>query len=159
MVCPVPSGDTAFRSLRLSVADMLKIGQKPVVKRLMVCLPAFALAFLFCKVDFSNAWTFLGISNQILATIVLWTGAAYLISKGKKHLMCSLPAAFLTYVCVSYLIVAPHEKAGLFLSPVIGNSVGIAVAVLLFVFCLIKGRQARKRRDLMQDTSCEQDVR
>lgn len=159
VVCPITSGDTAFRSLRLSVADMLKIDQKPIVKRLMVCLPAFALAFLFCKVDFSNAWTFLGISNQILATIVLWTGAAYLISKGKKHLMCSLPAAFLTYVCVSYLIVAPHEKAGLFLSPVIGNSVGIAVAVLLFVFCLIKGRQARKRRDLMQDTSCEQDVR
>ena len=114
-----------------------------------------AVAFFFCKVDFSKAWTFLGISNQILATIVLWTGAAYLISKGKKHLMCSLPAAFLTYVCVSYLLVAPHDKAGLHLSPELGNYIGMAVAVILFSFCLIKGRKARRNRASMQDISCE----
>lgn len=147
VVCPITSGDTAFRSLRLSIADMLKIDQKPISKRIWVCLPIFAVAFLFCKVDFSSAWNFLGISNQILAAIVLWTGAAYLISKGKKHLMCSLPATFLTYVCVSYLLVAPHDKAGLGLSPELGNYIGMAVAAVLFVFCLIKGR-----------TSCAKDV-
>lgn len=155
VVCPITSGDTAFRSLRLSVADMLKIDQKPVAKRLWVCLPIFAAAFLCCSMDFSRAWTFLGISNQILATIVLWTGAAYLINKGKKHLMCSLPAAFLTYVCVSYLLVAPHQNAGLFLSPELGNIAGASVALILFVFCVYKGRKARGRNRLMQDTSCE----
>ena len=145
VVCPITSGDTAFRSLRLSVADMFKIDQKPVLKRLLVCLPIFAIAFLFCKVDFSNAWTFLGISNQILATIVLWTGAAYLISKGRKHFMCSLPATFLTYVCVSYLLVAPNQNAGLALSPVIGNIAGVSVALTLFIFCVVKGNKARKQ--------------
>jgi carbon starvation protein CstA len=153
--CPITSGDTAFRSLRLSIADMLKIDQKPITKRLWVSIPIFLVAFFFCKVDFSKAWTFLGISNQILATIVLWTGTAYLISKGKKHLMCSLPAAFLTYVCVSYLLVAPHDKAGLHLSPELGNYIGLAVAVILFAFCLIKGRKARGNCEAMQDTSCE----
>lgn len=153
VVCPITSGDTAFRSLRLSLADLLKIDQKPIAKRLCVCLPIFALAFFFCKVDFSSAWTFLGIANQLLAAIVLWTGAAYLISKGKNHLMCSLPAAFLTYVCVNYFIVAPHDKAGLFLSPSLGNVVGISVAAVLFVFCLIKGQKARRAGRLMQDTS------
>ena len=145
VVCPITSGDTAFRSLRLSLAELLKVDQKPVAKRLWVCLPVFAIAFFFCKVDFSSAWTFLGIANQILAAIVLWTGAAYLIKKGKSHLMCSLPASFLTYVCVSYFIVAPHAKAGLHLSPELGNIVGAAVAVVLFAFCLIKGIQARRR--------------
>jgi carbon starvation protein CstA len=120
-----------------------------------VSIPIFLVAFFFCKVDFSKAWTFLGISNQILAAIVLWTGAAYLINKGKKHLMCSLPAAFLTYVCVSYLLVAPHDKAGLHLSPELGNYIGLAVAVILFAFCLIKGRKARGNCEAMQDTSCE----
>lgn len=153
VVCPITSGDTAFRSLRLSLADLLKIDQKPIAKRLWVCLPIFALAFFFCKVDFSSAWTFLGIANQLLAAIVLWTGAAYLISKGKNHLMCSLPAAFLTYVCVNYFMVAPHDKAGLFLSPSLGNVVGISVAAVLFVFCLIKGQKARRAGRLMQDTS------
>jgi carbon starvation protein CstA len=138
VVCPITSGDTAFRSLRLSVADMFKIDQKSMVKRVLVCIPLFAIAFFFCRVDFSNAWTFLGISNQILATIVLWTGAVYLKNKGKKHWMCSLPAAFLSYVCVSYLIVAPHKNAGLALSPVLGNSIGIGVAVVLFVLFLFK---------------------
>ena len=144
VVCPITSGDTAFRSLRLSVADMFKIDQKPIVKRLLVCIPIFAIAFLCCRVDFSDAWTFLGISNQILATIVLWTGAAYLKKKGKKHLMCSLPAAFLTYVCVSYLIVAPHQNAGLALSPVLGNTVGVVAALVLFALCCFK-----------RGTSCE----
>ena len=153
VVCPITSGDTAFRSLRLSLADLLKIDQKPIAKRLCVCLPIFALAFFFCKVDFSSAWTFLGIANQLLAAIVLWTGAAYLISKGKNHLMCSLPAAFLTYVCVNYFMVAPHDKAGLFLSQSSGNIVGISVASVLFVFCLIKGQKARRAGRLMQDTS------
>jgi carbon starvation protein CstA len=144
IVCPITSGDTAFRSLRLSVADMFKVDQKPIVKRLLVCLPIFAIAFLCCRVDFSNAWTFLGISNQMLATIVLWTGAAYLIKNGKNHLMCSIPAAFLTYVCISYLIVAPHQNAGLALSPVLGNTAGITAAVILFAFCVYKGYKARK---------------
>ena len=153
VVCPITSGDTAFRSLRLSIADIFKIDQKPIKNRLWVCLPIFAIAFLFCNVDFSRAWTFLGIANQVLATIVLWTGAAYLISKGKRHLMCSLPAAFLTYVCVNYFIVAPNANAGLGLSPEVGNLVGIFVAVLLFGFCL--GWQRRQKKGIMQDTSCE----
>ena len=144
IVCPITSGDTAFRSLRLSVADMFKVDQKPIVKRLLVCVPIFAIAFLCCRVDFSNAWTFLGISNQMLATIVLWTGAAYLIKNGKNHLMCSIPASFLTYVCISYLIVAPHQNAGLALSPVLGNTVGVTVAVILFTFCAYKGHKTRK---------------
>lgn len=155
VVCPITSGDTAFRSLRLSLADMFKIDQKPISKRLWISLPIFAVAFLCCSMDFSRAWTFLGISNQILATMVLWTGAAYLINKGKKHLMCSLPAAFLTYVCVSYLLVAPHQNAGLALSPEIGNIAGVSVAFILFAFCLIKGWQTRRRNRLMQGTSCE----
>lgn len=154
VVCPITSGDTAFRSLRISLADMLKIDQKPIKNRLLLCLPVFVIAFFFCQVDFKSAWNFLGISNQIIAAIVLWTGTAYLISKGKKHLMCSLPATFLTYVCVSYLLVAPHDKAGLGLSPDLGNQIGIVVAAVLFVFCLIKGWQARRRRRLTQDISC-----
>ena len=52
--------------------------------------------------------------------------------------MCSLPAAFLTYVCVSYLIVAPHQNAGLGLSQVLGNSIGVAVAAVILVLFLFK---------------------
>ena len=139
VICPVTSGDTAFRSLRLSVADFLKFDQKPIARRLIVSLPIFVVAFFFCKVDFSTAWSYLGIANQILASIVLWTGAAYLISKGRAHWMCSIPATFLTFVCVSFLVIAP---LGLGLAPVVGYIAGAAVAIPVFIFCVIKGRRA-----------------
>lgn len=138
VICPITSGDTAFRSLRLSVADFLKYDQKPVIKRLTVCLPIFVVAFFFCKVDFSTAWSYLGIANQILATIVLWTGAAYLINKGRAHWMCSLPATFLTFICVSFLITAP---LGLGLAPVIGYVAGTAVALPLLIWCILFARK------------------
>ena len=138
VICPITSGDTAFRSLRLSVADFLKYDQKPIVKRLVVCLPIFVAAFFFCKVDFSTAWSYLGIANQILASLVLWTGAAYLINKGRPHWMCSIPATFLTFICVCFLMVAP---LGFGLAPVVGYIAGTAVAIPAFAFCVVKGRR------------------
>ena len=139
VICPITSGDTAFRSLRLSVADFLKYDQKPIVKRLIVCLPIFVAAFFFCKVDFSTAWSYLGIANQILASLVLWTGAAYLINKGRAHWMCSIPATFLTFICVCFLMVAP---LGFGLAPVVGYIAGAAVAIPAFIFCVVKGRRS-----------------
>ena len=136
VICPITSGDTAFRSLRLSLADLFKYDQKPVLNRLVICIPIFVLAFFFCKVDFSTAWSYLGISNQMLASLVMWTGAAYLINKGKPHWMCSIPAAFLTFVCICFILIAP---LGFSLPPVVGYIAGTAVAVPLFAFCVIKG--------------------
>ena len=136
VICPITSGDTAFRSLRLSVADFFRYDQKRIVNRLVVSLPIFVIAFFFCKVDFSTAWSYLGIANQVLAALVMWTGAAYLINKGKPHLMCSVPAAFLTFICVCFILVAP---LGFGMKPVVGYVAGIAVSLSLFVFCAIKG--------------------
>jgi carbon starvation protein CstA len=137
VICPITSGDTAFRSLRLSLGDLLKYDQKPIVKRLLICIPIFVVAFFFCKVDFSTAWSYLGIANQTLAALVMWTGAAYLIRKGKPHWMCSVPAAFLTFVCVSFIIISP---LGFHLQPIVGYIAGSISALAAFVFCIFKAR-------------------
>ena len=138
VICPITSGDTAFRSLRLSLGDMLKYDQKPIVKRLMICLPIFVAAFFFCKVDFSTAWSYLGIANQTLAALVMWTGAAYLIVKGKPHWMCSIPATFLTFICVCFITISP---LGLHLNPIIGYIAGGVVALAAFIFCIFHSRR------------------
>ena len=135
VICPVTSGDTAFRSLRLSIADLLHYDQKPVVKRLVVCIPIFVAAFFFCKVDFSTAWSYLGIANQTLAALVMWTGAAYLTSKNKPHWMCSIPATFLTFICVCFIIISP---LGFHMQPLVGYVAGTVVALAAFVFCIVK---------------------
>ncbi len=141
VVCPITSGDTAFRSLRLTVADLFRSDQKPIGKRLLVSIPIFALAFFCCKMDFSTVWNYVGIGNQILATLVLWTSAAYLISRGKPHWMCSIPATFITFVCVSYFIMAPYKNGGLYLSPTAGYVAGVTVASALLIFCIFKSRR------------------
>lgn len=141
VVCPITSGDTAFRSLRLTIADFLKSDQKPIAKRVMICIPIFVLAFICCKVDFSTIWKYVGISNQIVATIILWTASAYFIRKGKPHWLCSLPATFLTFVCVSYFVMAPHVNGGLHLSPAAGYAAGIFAAVAALAFCIVKARR------------------
>ena len=138
VICPITSGDTAFRSLRLSLGDLLKYDQKPIVKRLLISLPVFVIAFFFCKVDFSTAWSYFGIANQTFATLVMWTGAAYLVSKGKPHWMCSVPATFLTFICVCFIVVSP---LGLHLAPVVGYIAGVVVALAGFVFCILRARR------------------
>lgn len=141
VVCPITSGDTAFRSLRLTIADFLKTDQKPILKRLLICIPIFALAFFCCKMDFSTVWKYVGIFNQVLATLVLWTSAAYLADRKKPHWMCSVPAAFLTFVCVSYFVMAPHSTGGLHLAPAVGYIAGIAAALVLLILFVVKARR------------------
>lgn len=138
VICPITSGDTAFRSLRLSLGDLLKYDQKPIVKRLLISLPVFVIAFFFCKVDFSTAWSYFGIANQAFATLVMWTGAAYLVSKGKPHWMCSVPATFLTFICVCFIAVSP---LGLHLAPVVGYVAGGVTALAAFIFCILRARR------------------
>ena len=141
VVCPITSGDTAFRSLRLTIADFLKTDQKPILKRFLICIPIFALAFFCCKMDFSTVWKYVGIFNQVLATLVLWTSAAYLADRKKPHWMCSVPAAFLTFVCVSYFVMAPHSTGGLHLAPAVGYIAGIAAAIVLLILFVVKARR------------------
>lgn len=151
VACPVTSGDTAFRSARLTIADMLRIPQKKISSRLLIVVPVFALAFVLTfvmKDEFARIWKFVGISNQSLAAITCWTIAMYLGLRGKSHLMMSLPALFLTAVCATYLLTAPHSGGGLALplkASVIAGS-GLAAAVFVVFLAVL----AKKKRDRVQ---------
>ena len=95
--------------------------------------------------DFSTVWNYVGICNQILATLVLWTVTAYLAKSGRPHWITSVPATFLTFVCVSYFMMAPYKSGGLSLAPAAGYAAGVVVAVAAFVWCVVAARKARVR--------------
>lgn len=141
VACPVTSGDTAFRSMRLIVADALHFVQKPIRNRLLVSLPIFGVAYLLSQFDFSTIWKYVGIGNQVLATITLWAGASYLTKRGKKHWMLSLPAMFLTAVCVTYFLIAPYNAGGLSLEHNFSYIVGTVAAVGIMGLFLVKQRR------------------
>lgn len=68
---PITSGDTAFRSARLILADIFKSNQKRLKNRLMIGFPLFIIGFLLTQIDFGIIWRYFAWTNQILATLVL----------------------------------------------------------------------------------------
>lgn len=127
IILPITSGDTAFRSTRLILAETFKVEQGRAAKRLMLAIPLFAVAYGISFLDFQIIWRYFGWSNQTLAMLVLWTAAIYLILENKIHWIASVPAAFMTAVSVSFILQA---SIGFQLPARVSNGVGIAVAVL-----------------------------
>jgi len=138
VILPISSGDTAFRSARLIIADFMNVPQKAVAKRLFLAVPLFVVGFLVSQAEFGVIWRYFGWANQTLATIVLWAGAAYLIKQGKLHWICTVPAAFMTAVVTTYLAYAP---IGFGLSLVVSTWIGIGVALFSLMLFLVRFRK------------------
>ncbi len=108
VAAPITSGDTAFRSARLILADVFKSEQKKIKNRLFISVPLFVIAFALTQIDFGIIWRYFAWSNQTLAMVVLWTVTAYLIYENKMYWVTLLPAIFMTMVCTTYILIAPE---------------------------------------------------
>ncbi|MBR1594744.1 MAG: carbon starvation protein A [Alloprevotella sp.] len=140
VAAPITSGDTAFRSARLIVADFLHFSQHPVRNRLLVSLPLFGIAALLLwynvadKDGFNTIWNYFGWSNQTLACFMLWTATVYLARRsGLRYLIALLPALFMTMVCTSFLCTA---KIGFGLDLTLSIAIG-ALASGICLACFI----------------------
>jgi carbon starvation protein CstA len=146
VACPITSGDTAFRSARLTIADSMKFNQKPLKNRFAIAIPLFVVGILLTLYSLKSAahfnvvWRYFSWSNQTLATIGLWTASAYLAKTGKNYWLTLLPASFMTVVVTSYFFAA-NECLGPAITAATGNAattysiaiiVGLVLAVVLF---------------------------
>ncbi|MCD8042422.1 MAG: carbon starvation protein A [Tannerellaceae bacterium] len=129
IAAPITSGDTAFRSARLIVADFLHLDQKPVLKRLMVSLPLFAVGFLILQIDFSIIWRYFAWVNQTLAVFTLWALTVWLTSTKRIYIITLIPALFMTAVCSTYILIAPE---GLNLPATISQIAGLSITVITY---------------------------
>ncbi|KTA82880.1 carbon starvation CstA family protein [Aeromonas salmonicida] len=137
VILPITSGDTAFRSARLIVADFLNLTQKPMAKRLLIAIPMFILGFIISKAEFGVIWRYFGWANQTTAVIMLWAAAAYLAKEGKLHWVCTIPAMFMTAVVFTYLANAP---IGFGLEMGISTVIGLASTAAITIAFLLKYR-------------------
>ena len=138
VVCPISSGDTAFRSARLTIADWFRIDQSSLVKRLAVTLPLLLAGALLTQLNFDVIWRYFSWSNQTLAMITLWAAAMYLVRHGEKwwySLMCALPAAFMSGVSSTYILMA---EEGFRLSQGISYPAGALFAAACMALYLFK---------------------
>lgn len=152
VAAPITSGDTAFRSARLIVADFLHLDQKPVRNRLTISIPLFAIAGLLLWYNiadedgFNVIWRYFGWANQTLAVFMLWTATAYLVKSkpngSAAYLLTLFPAAFMTAVCTTYLCIA---KIGFNLPNTWNYAIGsVTFLFSLALFFLWKFRRNRK---------------
>ncbi len=108
IACAITSGDTAFRSARLIVADFMGIEQKSLRKRIYVSLPLFALGlFIILALPFQTIWSYFAWCNQTLAAITLWAISVWLAKRRKPIWIGLLPALFMTFICMSYIFISP----------------------------------------------------
>lgn len=107
VVAPITSGDTAFRSARLIIADMLGFDQRSIYKRLVVSAPLFAIGIFIAFIDFDVIWRYFAWSNQTLSVFTLWMITAWLMRKRSSfYILALIPAIFMTYVCSSFVFVS-----------------------------------------------------
>ena len=134
IAAPITTGDTALRSARLIVADVLKFDQSSIGRRLAVSVPVFVVTFGLMMIDFNVLWRYFAWCNQTLAAFTLWAAAVYLARHGKAYIICLVPAVFMTMVVTSYILFAPTpEGFGLPMYIAAGAAAAIA-ALCLFLF-------------------------
>ncbi len=138
IVLPISTGDTAFRSARLMLAEICNVDQKPIVNRLLMAAPLFAGGIALTFVDFSVIWRYFGWANQTMAGVTLWAVAVYLIRRDRFHWIASLPATFMTVVCVTYLC---NNKIGFSMDLTLSTWIGAAIGCAILVAFLLLGKK------------------
>ena len=144
VVCPITSGDTAFRSARLILGEITRLDQKRIRNRLLITVPLLGLGAVLTRLDFNVLWRYFSWSNQTLAMISLWIASVYLLREGKRpraSLLTALPASFMSAVTAAYILMAPEGfRLPAALSRPLGAGFG---ALLLVLFLVLLRRQGR----------------
>ena len=113
VAAPITSGDTAFRSARLIIAEALNLDQKSIIKRFYIAIPMFvaAIALLVWQMEnpngFNVIWQWFGWANQTLAVFTLWTLTVYLAEEKKPFVITLVPALFMTVICFTFILISP----------------------------------------------------
>lgn len=142
---PITSGDTAFRSARLIVADMFQYNQKPIKNRLLICVPLFLVAagiLLYSLSDvegFNIIWRYFAWANQTLAVVTLWALSVWLMrSRRAWHLLTLIPAVFMTMVVTLYILIAPEGLNIEYAPSFLMSSVFTLLLLILFYYKELK---------------------
>lgn len=144
VILPITSGDTAFRSSRLIMAEYFNMPQKSIRNRLLMALPLFVLGAILTQVDFGIIWRYFGFANQTTAVMMLWTASAYLLRHNKLHWVATVPAMFMTTVVITFIL--SSSKLGFGLSINIATTLGI-IAMLMITTYVIKMSKGKHIED------------
>ena len=137
IACPISSGDTAFRSARLTLADWFGLEQKSFKNRLLLTVPLLGIGVVVSQLDYTTIWNYFAFTNQLLAMIVLWTASMYLVKNGKAPWITVAPATFMSAVTMTYFFCGAEC---LHLSTAIAYPAGVILAIAFLALFLVKSK-------------------
>jgi carbon starvation protein CstA len=145
IILPITTGDTALRSSRMILTEIFAkfFNMESKIKVLLVTVLVAVPALFLATIDYTFLWRYVGWTNQVVATVMLWTGTVYLLKNSRFHWICGVPALFMTGVVCTYIFYAP-EGLGMDyrLSMIIGFSLA-AVVLAWYISQIFKYRQLR----------------
>ena len=155
IACPITSGDTAFRSARLVLADWFHMDQKSWKNRLILCIPVLGVGAILGignalgKIDYTIIWRYFSWTNQTLAMIVLWCASMFLFYEKKNYWITAVPATFMTAVSITYFMLG-NECLGQFLNKggVYNTALAYPVGILFAALFLGIFLYSIKKRDV-----------
>ncbi len=142
IAAPITTGDTALRSARLLVADIIGVEQRSIKRRLMVSLPIFVLVFVLLQIDFGIIWRYFAWSNQTLSVFTLWALTVYFYQQKKAYIITLIPALFMTAVCSTYIFIAPEGFSLSHTVSYIGGAICTLVVLGVFIAWARKNKPA-----------------
>ena len=119
VILAITSGDTACRSLRLSLAEMCSVDQKSLRKRVLLCLPILLVVsglLAWSNVSaksFNYLWNYFAWGNQVLGASMLLAAVAWLKAQGKPVTVALVPGAFMTFIILAFILYHPTLGLGM----------------------------------------------
>lgn len=138
VILPITSGDTAFRSSRLILAEYFNMPQKSIRNRLLMAMPLFICGAILTQVDFGIIWRYFGFANQTTAVMMLWTASAYLLRHNKLHWIATIPAMFMTTVVITFIL--SNTTLGFGLGIDISTVLGVIAMLMITTYVIKKSK-------------------
>ena len=163
VVLAVTSGDTALRSTRLSLAEMLRVPQRRLAARLAICAPLIAVVALLLwwsnqsAKTFGYLWNYFAWGNQVLSATTLMACTVWLLRGGKglpAALVALVPGMFMTTVVVSFILwtTSAYGQPYGFGVPLRGAiALGVATAVAFAATAVVRGRRGQAEGETKAD--------
>ncbi|MDQ0215948.1 carbon starvation protein CstA [Oikeobacillus pervagus] len=144
IILPITTGDTALRSSRMMLTDLLSkfmnTDNRGMI--LFITLAVGAPTFYLSTIDYSFLWRYVGWTNQFVATVMLWTAAIYLLKQHKFHWIAGVPAIFMTAVVCTYIFYAPEGLQLPYNTSMIIGFILTGIVLLWYAWMIIKHKQS-----------------
>ncbi len=110
VVLPVTSGGTAFRGLRMIIAEAINLNQIKMSNRLKIVIPTSIMIVAILVLAKTNSdgffmiWRYFNFVNQLIAIPTFLYSTVYLYKNGRNYWMTLLPGLFYIFITAFFIL-------------------------------------------------------